>query len=346
MQPFMDNFGEIQEQFRLWWKRENDRPLIYVPSRWPKAEQLPPPPANPRDLFLDAATIAARNTAMAELAHPGGVYFPFYTPFPPTAAFYGATPVFTQGTIWHQPVLDGVTPYAAVRFDADSAYWRASVALYEALLPLADGHFYLSLPNCYSPLDLLESLRGGTLLAMDLYDRAEEVHAAQEIILEAWRGIYDTFYAMHQRVYDGTAASFLCAWAPGRSYALQCDFCCMISAEMFEAFVVPEVIAQARHVDYSLFHLDGPDAARHADMLLEIPELDGIQWQKGVNGGKTLDWLPLLQKIQRAGKVLMVDCLPQEAEELCAALEPEGLFVGTACATPEEGEALLKTLCG
>ncbi|HEY3417095.1 MAG TPA: hypothetical protein VGM23_09450 [Armatimonadota bacterium] len=346
MQPFLNHFDAIQQQFRAWWRRENDRPLLYVPAHWPKAAELPPPPTDPRDNYLDADTIVVRETARAAQIQYAGACFPFYSPFPATASFYGAHPTFTQQTIWHQPVLEGDHPYDELTFDEESPAWRDTVAMYTRLVELADGHFYVSLPNCYSPLDLLEALRGGTNLALDLVECPDEVMEAQGVILEAWSRMYDTFYAIHQQRFAGTGPSFLPAWAPGRSYAIQCDFCCMISAEMFEEFVVPEVEAQAQWVDYSLFHLDGPDAARHADQLLAIPELNGIQWQKGVNGGQTLSWLPLLQQIQRAGKLLMVDCLPHEAEELCASLEPEGLFVATAVDTPEEADALLKKITG
>ena len=41
-----------------------------------------------------------------------------------------------------------------------------------------------------------------------------------------------------------------------------------------------------------------------------MPEVHGIQWQKGINGGKTLNWLPLHRKILEAGKLLFVDCKP------------------------------------
>ena len=345
MRPFIDGFDAIQEQFRHWWRRENDHPLLYVPAHWPKAAELPPPPADPRDNYLDSDTIFRRERARAELITFGGVCFPFYSPFPPAASFYGARPTFTHQTIWHQPVLQGEHPFARLAFDAHSSMWQDTVTMFTRLTELADGHFYVSLPSCYSPLDLLESLRGGTDLCMDLIERPEEVMAAQGVILNAWRRQYDTFYAIHQRHFEGSGASFLPLWAPGRSYALQCDLCCMISEDMFERFVVPEVEAQVQWVDYSLFHLDGPDAARHADRLLAIPGLHGIQWQKGVNGGKTLSWLPLLQKIQRAGKLIMVDALPHEVEELCANLEPEGLFVGTAVETKEEADRLLRK-CG
>ena len=37
----------------------------------------------------------------------------------------------------------------------------------------------------------------------------------------------------------------------------------------------------------------------------------------------------------------MVDCWPEDVGPLCEALRPEGLFVGTACETDADAEALL-----
>lgn len=81
-----------------------------------------------------------------------------------------------------------------------------------------------------------------------------------------------------------------------------------------------------------------------ADALLKIPRLHGIQWQKGVNGGPTLSWLPLLKKIQKAGKLVFVDGSPEDITQLCAELEPQGLLVATACKSIEESRELIRRI--
>jgi hypothetical protein len=342
MLNYYEHLELVKTQFKVWWRRENTKPLLYVPARWPKAADLPAPPENPRAVWLDAETILERERAAARHVYWGGIAFPVYTPYPPTAGLFGGRTIYTTETIWHEPVwAEAEKPYKDLAFDASHPDWLAFLGAYGDLLEKARGEFHVSMPNFYSPLDLLESLRGGVGLGMDLIDIPDEVCAAQEVILTAWRKIYDQCYGLRNGLIDGTCASFLPAWSPGRAYTIQCDFCCMISAEHFEKFVVPEVVAQAEWVDHSLFHLDGPGAARHADSLIRIPELEGIQWQKGVNGGNTLDWLPLLKKIQAGGKAIMVDCRPDEVAPLCEALRPEGLFVGTCCDTPEESEELI-----
>jgi hypothetical protein len=39
----------------------------------------------------------------------------------------------------------------------------------------------------------------------------------------------------------------------------------------------------SRHVERTIYHLDGPGALRHLDRLLAIPELDCAQWIQGAD---------------------------------------------------------------
>lgn len=347
MKPFLDNFAEIQEQFTAWWKRENKRPLIYAPAHWPALNEetrrfFP----DPEMKYLDADAIFRFERMKAEKTGWCGVDFPYYCPGGPTGAYYGATPVFNQQTIWHRPTLENPEGYTKLCFHENGIWWQKMVGMMEKLAALADGYFFVAIPNLYSPLDILESVRGGTNLCLDLVDCPELVRNAQEMILTAWRRQFDLFHSIIQRHFAGSASSFLPAWSPGKSYTIQCDFSAMISPEMFEHFVAPEISAQARHLDHSLYHLDGRDAARHLDIILKIPELTGIQWQKGINGGATLDWIPLLKRIQKGGKLVFIDTEPQNVEQLCRQLAPEGLLVATACATEAESRELIRKVNG
>jgi hypothetical protein len=53
------------------------------------------------------------------------------------------------------------------------------------------------------------------------------------------------------------------------------------------------------------------------------------------------EWLPLLKKIQEAGKGLVLDVPPQDVEILFRELDWRGLCVRTWCGSKEEGERLL-----
>ncbi len=341
MSPIAEKMASLAPQYEAWWQCRNEQPLLYVPAPWPPpAGALPAPPDDPKDNYLDAATIAARYRALAQAVEWHGASYPQFSPFPPSAAFFGAQAVFSDRTIWHEAVLKEVGELAGIRLHDELPLFQRFMDMLVEVIPQAQGEFAVAMPNLFGPLDLLESLRGGTHLAMDLVDEPELVKEAQQVILAGWRKIYDDSMPILSPQFTGTIACALPVWSPGRCYMAQCDFSAVISPRMFEEFVVPELEAQAAHLDDLIYHLDGPDASRHLEMLLALPCIKAIQWQKGVNGGPTLRWLTLMQRIQAAGKALLVDCLPGEVEELCQSLKPAGLYLATAAESTEQAEAL------
>jgi hypothetical protein len=73
---------------------------------------------------------------------------------------------------------------------------------------------------------------------------------------------------------------------------------------------------------------------RHIDKILAIPEINAIQWVQGVgNDLPILQWIPVIKKIQAAGKGVLVDLQLEELEPLIAGLRPDGLFL---CIPAEE----------
>ena len=52
-------------------------------------------------------------------------------------------------------------------------------------------------------------------------------------------------------------------------------------------------------------------------------------------------WVPLLRRIQAAGKLLVADCEGSEVLPLLSQLRPEGLLLSTRCGSEEEADELL-----
>lgn len=76
-----------------------------------------------------------------------------------------------------------------------------------------------------------------------------------------------------------------------------------------------------------MFHFDGPDEIiRHLDFLLEIPNLHGIQWNPETNC-ENVRHIPVLKKIQNAGKCLILNINKNEIDELLKELSPAGLLL-------------------
>ena len=78
----------------------------------------------------------------------------------------------------------------------------------------------------------------------------------------------------------------------------------------------------------NIFHLDGRGVARHLDAILELPNVNAIQWVQGVGLDQPiLQWTPLIRKIQAAGKSVVVDLTVQELEPFIDAVAPEGILL-------------------
>src|SRR5690606_13364738 len=126
------------------------------------------------------------------------------------------------------------------------------------------------------------------------------------------RRVTDLYFQIFDKSYNRLkAAGQACSTWPGivssyKWYVASNDFSCMISPEMFQTFFLPGLIEECRALEASLYHLDGPDALRHLDSLLAIPELDAIQWVYGSGHGRASDWIEVYQRCQAAGKGLQI----------------------------------------
>jgi corrinoid protein of di/trimethylamine methyltransferase len=103
------------------------------------------------------------------------------------------------------------------------------------------------------------------------------------------------------------AFCYFSSWAPGKMTKLQSDISTMISVEDYRRFVQPFIRQQCQKIDYTLYHLDGVGAMHHLPALLEIKELNAIQWTPGVGEpqGGSPKWYDLYKKILAGGKSIM-----------------------------------------
>jgi hypothetical protein len=104
----------------------------------------------------------------------------------------------------------------------------------------------------------------------------------------------------------------------------------MISGRDFRRFVQPYIREQCQRLDYSMYHLDGVGAIRHLDALLEIEELNAIQWTPGAGQPQGGDpcWHELYRRIKAIGKAVM-PCWVElgELAPLLDAVGPAGVHV-------------------
>jgi hypothetical protein len=127
---------------------------------------------------------------------------------------------------------------------------------------------------------------------------------------------------------------------------LQSDISVMLSPSMFREFVQPGLVRCLAFLDRGMYHLDGAEMLQHLDALLEIDTLHAIQFQQGnawnEAASSALPFIPVLRKIQAAGKCAYIACVPEEVEPLMGELSSRRLFIATATQTEAEARELEK----
>jgi hypothetical protein len=134
----------------------------------------------------------------------------------------------------------------------------------------------------------------------------------------------------------------------GRFYMASCDFSAMISADMFGDLILPSIRKECLAMDRVLYHLDGPTALQHLDLLLETPEIHGIQWVYGSGQEPAAKWIDVYKRIQKAGKAMQIICENgQDALKIASEIRPEGAWFSVGGGhSREEADALLKAIAG
>ncbi|MBT6146110.1 MAG: hypothetical protein HOH74_11805, partial [Gemmatimonadetes bacterium] len=164
--------------------------------------------------------------------------------------------------------------------------------------------------------------------------------------------LYPTWHRAFTALYDSVLPSgaglihWLQLWSDKPYVVPACDFNALVGPAQFDSLFLPDIARQTDAVPRSIFHLDGPDAARHIDALLSIDSLDAVQFTPGAGTPSTLPWIDMFQRIQASGRsvLIMVHDLT-EIPDLLEQLRPEGLalFID-ASPSPQELDAAMASV--
>jgi len=342
------DWPQVQERYEAYWHGEIiDRPLVKVTAPRPSAEP-PDLPVDEEDM-LDWATnperVMRRLVREVESTYWGGDAFPLVFPvFPGLVAIetaylgcpYRLAP--HAGTSWSEPIIHDWDDVPTLEVDEDNFWWRTTRELLELGARGGVGRYCVGIPDLQGGGHIAVMLRGTERMAMDLFDYPEQVKEAIEAVNLAWLHYFDQCFEIIHRWQDGYV-DWLGVWSQVRAVTVECDFSVMISPEMFKQFFLPALEQQLEWVDRTIYHLDGPGELAHLDTFLSLRRLDGIQWVPAKT--RMSNWIPLLQQIQGAGKLLALGCRPGEVKRLLTELRPEGVLLSTSCSSVEEADALM-----
>ena len=344
---YQPNFEKIKKKYDEYWVLENhDRPLLYITA--PKDGHVEPPVvshhATIKDRWLDTEYMIDTTNAHFRSTYFGGDALPvFYPNLGPDffASVYGTPIEFGEDTSWALHNMHDWENHPPFHMDRECFYYKKMIEMTKAATEDARDKYLVGITDIHPGLDALVAMRSPANLCIDALECPEKLKVGAMDLFEGFKLMYEDLHAITTKYQKGSI-NWMRLWHPGRTYVTSCDFICMISPDMFEDLVVEELEAQLGYLDASLFHLDGPDALRHLDRLLEIKSLKGIQWVYGAGQPTAAHWIEVLKKIQSAGKAFQVDATIEDMPILLENLKPEGAHYIVNAKNEEEAHLVEK----
>ncbi|MDE7455568.1 MAG: homocysteine S-methyltransferase family protein [Prevotella sp.] len=219
------------------------------------------------------------------------------------AAILGGVFEGGEDTIWIHPDPNYTDD---IKFDPNHPNYILHKDLLRACKRKAQGHYYVGMPDLMEGMDVLAAMKGTDKVLLDTVMQPEVLERQLQQINDIYFQVFDELYDII-REGDEMAFCYFSSWAPGKMSKLQSDISTMISVDDYRRFVQPFIREQCQKIDYTLYHLDGVGAMHHLDALLEIKELNAIQWTPGVGEpqGGSPKWYDLYKKILAGGKSIM-----------------------------------------
>lgn len=313
------NWEDAKIKWRNYWQRQNSgSPLMHIVARKEGAGDPERAAAlrsvNPEDKYLNAKRMVERYRYFCETHEFLAESFPnMSVDLGPgsMAAYLGSEVEFRDNTIWFKECVKDWLDHPKLELDMNNKWFAKHLETFREAVALAGNDFYVAVPDIMENIDVLASMRGAQDTIFDLMDEPEEVQERINQVQSLYYPFYDQFYDLAKQKENGRDASCYTVfqiWGEGKTVKLQCDFSAMISPNQFREFIQQPLRDQARQADNILYHLDGPDAIRHLDALMEIEEIQSLQWTSGdYNPDGTFEqWYPIYDKAVAAGKALWV----------------------------------------
>lgn len=248
-------------------------------------------------------------------------------------------------TTWAHPIVDDWADFEVKIDKSQNSYMDILCKNMRAAAEFGKEKFIVNMPDLHSNMDALSALRGPQDLCFDIMDTPEEVHRILNDVRGTYTEIFDILFQAGNMAQTGSTS-----WAPlycdsGKFAVVQCDFSCMLSPNQAREFVIPAIEEEANFLDYSMYHYDGKEALGHLDDVLAIDKINCVQWVPGDGQPRSIEWMDLLKKIQKASKSLWIfDWTADEIKKHYRELDPSKVVFSLDVASQDEAEDLLEFL--
>lgn len=309
-----DDWKRVESTYNKWWDRQLDRPVIGIelvgkdPGRaCPDAPILSQ--ATCEDLSIAPEALMDRlDYEFSKRVYMGDAY-PYLdlTCFGPgvMGAFLGAKLDNSTGNVWFHPPKEMDIQDLIFEYNPENKWLKRIKRICQVAVDYWHGDVLVAMPDLGGVLDVLSIFLPGEKLLLALCDNPEKVIEHISTLSQLWHKYYNEINDIISPTNHGYS-DWSTILSPTPSYIVQCDFAYMIGLEMFNKFIKWEISDSCNRIDHSIYHLDGQGQLVHLDSLLEIEQLDAVQWVPGAGSPDCSQWPQVYEKIIAADKAVQV----------------------------------------
>jgi 5-methyltetrahydrofolate--homocysteine methyltransferase len=324
----------------FWTGELEETPLLWVTAPGATPGTPPTPPPTDEQQWTDVDYLMEKAEDSLSRTHYAGDALPVYNPWlgpDQFSAWLGADLTFRtkDNTSWVAPFIEDWAEHPDFRIDAGNRWWKKYLEILRASTAAGKGKWVTGYPDLHTGIDALGAMRNPERLMIDLLTIPDTIKRAMEQMTRLWKEVVDEVSAIVLPAGQGTT-NWTCGWSAKRFVCVgQNDFTCLIGPAMFDEFCLADNVACCSHVDWTMYHLDGPTALQHVPHLLGIERLHCIQWIQGAGKPLPSEWTGLLKQIQAGGKSVQLmysgirggGVIGKEIDALCRELDPTRLFI-------------------
>lgn len=247
---YRDNWEKSRDRLNAFMKGELlDRCCVsIVAPKKGRTNSVTPLPEKYEDkirYWTDGELILKRYTSFFENTYFGGEAFPQIFPdlgAAGTAGFFKNIRCQFENTVWFFPFIEEWKENL-MEFDSDSFLYKKTLELVRYFVDESKGRYFVSMPDLSGNADALAHMRGSEKLLMDMLTNTDAVHKAMGKIFEVWKKASgEVFDIVRDNNDGGSCIGWLDTWSAGRHDQLQCDLSVMISPQLFDEFIIPELV--------------------------------------------------------------------------------------------------------
>ncbi len=308
-------WSKIKSDSNLWWEGELNRPLLHIRLR-DSSKKIDGHSFQSFYPITESVNQVINDweSQLSSVLHLGDAFPMVFPNFGPgsIAAYMGAELINGQETVWFHDIKSAELKDLKLHYDPNEKWFVRTKNLVKTAIERWEGSVLIGFTDLGGNLDILSTFRPSEKLLFDLYDFPDDVKRLTWRAHELWWKYFEEFELIGKDVNPGYS-SWAGIFSEQPHYMLQCDFCYMISPDMFDEFVKPELEASSDKLLNAFYHLDGPGALPHLDSLLEIESLKGVQWVPGAGSKSNSQWPEVFRKITDAGKKIQIfSCYSEE----------------------------------